>query len=70
MRWRSGFAHNFDLEASFIFKIRSVVVGASSAGVAIRVQRIPAVVRCCTQEAVNVGLGPSMKREVVDSRQP
>ena len=70
MRWCSGFAHNFDLEACFIFKIRGVVVGASSAGVAIRVQRIPAVVRRCTQDAVNVGLGSSMKREVVDSRQP
>ena len=70
MRWRSGSAHNFDLEACFIFKIRGVVVGASSVGVAIRVQRFPAVVRCCTQDAVNVGLGSSVKREVVDSRQP
>ena len=39
-------------------------------GVAIRVERIPAALRCCSQEAVNVGIGPSMKREVVDSRQP
>jgi len=70
MRWRSGFAHNFDLETGLIFKIRGVVVEASSAGVAIRIQRIPAVVRCCRQDAVNVVLGPSMKREVVDSRQP
>lgn len=70
MRWSSGFTHNFDFEACFIFKIGGVVVGASSVGVAIRVQRIPAVVGCRTEDAVNVGLGSSMKREVVNSRQP
>ena len=69
MLLRSGSAHNFDLEAGLIFKICGVVVGASSVGVAIRIHWIPAVVRCGKQDAINVVLGPSMKREVVDSRQ-
>ena len=66
----SGCAHYLDLEAGFVFKVNGVVVGASCVGVTILVQRIPAVDRCYSQDAVNVGLGSSMKREVVNSWQP
>ena len=39
----SGRAHDLDFEASFVLEVSGVVVGAPSAGVAIRIKGAPAV---------------------------